>query len=83
VIAVDNDLRELVQDDLRLGCGMHIRRKFELALKLGDTRAAKPLQLIGQIYATEAEAKEQGMSFTQWHALRQEKSIPILDELEK
>jgi hypothetical protein len=83
VIAEGNGFREMVRENLRLGCGMHIRRKFESALKLGDTRAAIPLHLFGELYKIEAFAKEQCMDPAQRHQLRQEESIPILDNLEK
>jgi transposase len=71
--------RELVSPAFRLGCGMHIRRKFEAAFRLGDPHAKEPLQMIAQIYAIEDSAKENNVTHEQRFALRQRESIPILN----
>lgn len=76
----DGNKRQVVPDELRLGCMMHVRRRFYDAFKLGDARAKKPLHWIRGIYKVEAEAKKKGLGPPQRHALRAEKSVPMLDK---
>ncbi|MEY4575919.1 MAG: hypothetical protein RL701_622 [Pseudomonadota bacterium] len=38
--------RALVPPERRLGCMMHVRRRFHDALKLGDTRASMPIAIL-------------------------------------
>ena len=70
----------------RLGCLMHIRRKFHTAYemarsaKVGGEIAGKALSLIRSVYAVEAEAK--GLSPPDRKKLRDEKTRPILEELD-
>ena len=71
----------LVLPDRRLGCGMHIRRRFFDALEAKEMRAAPPLQLIQQLYAIEADAKTRGLTEDERLALRKESSLPVLGEL--
>ena len=68
-------------DDRRLGCGMHIRRRFEQAAQLGDARGAIALGLFQKIYAIEAACKDEGLTHDERHARRQRESIPLVDEL--
>jgi transposase len=83
VVAVpDGKERVLVDPERRLGCMMHVRRHFYDALKLGDKRAAPAIEWIGLIYEVEAEAKAQGLDAAGRLALRNERSVPLLDELE-
>lgn len=70
----------VVPPDRRLGCMMHVRRRFYEALKLGDKRAAEPVAWIKEIYKVEEMAR--GKPPDERHALRQENSIPLLDALE-
>jgi transposase len=49
--------RTLVPPERRLGCMMHVRRRFHDALKLGDRRAAEPIAIIRELYLVEAEAR--------------------------
>jgi transposase len=72
--------RKVVPDAIRLGCMMHVRRKFFEALKLGDKRAAKPIEWIKAIYKLEEDAK--GKLPSERHALRQEHALPLLDEFD-
>lgn len=68
----------LILPDFRLGCMMHVRRRFVRALKLGDARAITPVQYIKAIYEVEAQAKQRCLSFEHRHQLRQEKSLPLV-----
>ena len=52
----------IVPEERRLGCGMHIRAKFEKAAKGGDTRAAVALSYFKAIYRIEAACKEEALS---------------------
>lgn len=67
----------------RLGCAMHIRRKFENAADAGDTRGAVALAYFAKIYRIEASCKTDGLEPEQRHARRQEQSVPVVDELYK
>jgi len=71
-------LVKLVPDERRLGCMMHVRRRFYEAFKLGDKRAAPAVEYIRKIYRVEADAKKRKLDSDARHALRQEESIPVL-----
>jgi transposase len=71
----------IVPEERRLGCGMHIRSKFEKAAKAGDARAAVALAFFKAIYRIEATCKDDGLTHEARHARRQELSVPIVDEL--
>lgn len=75
------NLLPLVPSARRLGCMMHVRRRFHDALKAGDKRAAQPVQWIQEIYKLEERAR--GLSVDQRHALRQQHSLPLLDRLDE
>lgn len=77
----DGSGEQIVPDNRRLGCGMHIRAKFEKAAKAGDARAAVALALFKKIYRIEAACKEEGLSHEARLARRKEQSLPIVDEL--
>jgi len=66
----------------RLGCFAHARRKFFEARDAAPREAAVVLLLIRQLYAVEREAKQQRLTPVQLTALRQEKSVGILEDLE-
>jgi hypothetical protein len=72
--------RIVVPPDRRLGCMMHVRRRFYEALKLGDKRAAKAVEWIKQLYKVEESAR--GKSADERHAIRQRHSLPVLAELD-
>jgi transposase len=71
----------LVPDDRRLGCGMHIRAKFEKAAKTGDARAAIALAYFKAIYRIEEACKNDGLGPDERKARRAEQSLPHVDEL--
>lgn len=79
----DGSERVLVDPGRRLGCMMHVRRRFHDALKLGDTRAGPAIQWIHDLYEIEAEAKAQGLDPVGRLALRTERSLPLLDDFER
>ncbi len=81
VTDLDDVERVLVPPERRLGCGMHIRRRFEKALRAGDRRAATPMELFRQLYAVERKAR--GLPPDERLALRQEESMPHLSKLEE
>lgn len=64
-----------------LSCWAHARRYFEKALKNDDKRASYVMGLIQLLYAIEALARESDMTHEQRHALRLEKSLPIINEI--
>jgi transposase len=76
-------LVQLVPDERRLGCMMHLRRRFYEAFELGDKRAAAAIDYIRKIYEVEAEAKKLGLDADGRLALRKDKSLPLLDDLFK
>ncbi len=69
---------KLVADERRLGCMMHVRRRFYEAFKLGDQRAGPAVEYIRKIYEVEARAKKLGLDAGGRLALRQEESLPLL-----
>lgn len=71
----------LVQPERRLGCGMHIRRRFVEAVVAKDMRAVVPLDYFSQLYAIEADAKARGLSHDERLALRKVSSLPVLAKL--
>jgi transposase len=78
----DDDSGEpIVPNERRLGCGMHIRAKFEKAAKVGDARAAVALAYFKAIYRIEAACKDEGLSPEARKARRDQDSTPRVDEL--
>lgn len=77
----EGDTEPIVSGERRLGCGMHIRRRFENAAKLGDARGAVALAYFRKLYAIEEACKAQGLSHEQRHVRRQTESMPIVREL--
>lgn len=75
----DRDGRQMpvVAPERRLGCMMHVRRRFYDALKAGDKRAAQPVKWIQQLYKIEEHAR--GKPPDERLALRTEHSLPQLD----
>jgi transposase len=78
----DGERRVLVPPEQRLGCLMHVRRRFHEALKLGDKRAARGIELIAQLYEVERVAKELRLDASGRLALRVERSQPVLDQFD-
>ena len=79
----DGEKRILVDPARRLGCMMHVRRRFYDAMQLGDKRAGPAVKWIHDIYEIEAEAKAGDLSPDNRLALRTEKSVPLLDSFDK
>jgi hypothetical protein len=71
----------VVPGERRLGCGMHIRAKFESAAKMNDARAAMAIQYFQKIYRVEALCKNEGLWGEQRKACREELSLPVVNEL--
>jgi transposase len=72
------------KDDPRiilLCCLVHVRRRFEHALKNDDRRAAHVLGVIKQLYDLERMAKEKSYSYEQIRQMRLQQALPILHEL--
>ena len=71
----------VVPPERRLGCMMHVRRRFFDALKLGDKRAAEPVAWIKDLYKIEERAR--GKPPDERLEIRQADSIPILDAFDR
>lgn len=76
----ESDGRMVVPSERRLGCMMHVRRRFYDALKLGDKRAAKPVEWIKALYKVEEAAR--GRPPGERLSMRQEHSLPVLDDFD-
>ncbi|MGK4008282.1 IS66 family transposase [Sorangium sp. So ce1036] len=77
----DDEGEVIVPEERRLGCGMHIRAKFEKAAKGGDARAAVALAYFKATYRIEAACKAEALSPEARLARRHELSIPVVDKL--
>ncbi len=66
----------------RAGCWAHARRYFFKALKTAP-EAEGMMDLIGELYAVEWQAQEQGICGTEAHRLlRQTVSLPVIEKIE-
>ena len=70
-----------LQGITHLSCWAHARRYFDKALKNDHERASHVMKLIQVLYAIEALAREAEMSHADRHALRIEKSLPVINEI--
>ena len=77
----DGDDAPVVPENRRLGCGMHIRRKFEAAAQAGDARGAIAVAYFKKLYDIERACKDDAVSADARLARREELSMPILGEL--
>ena len=77
----DGDDAPVVPENRRLGCGMHIRRKFEAAAQAEDARGAIAMAYFKKLYDVERSCKDDALSADARKARRTELSLPILDEL--
>jgi transposase len=68
-------------DATLLHCWAHGRRKFHESVQSDPEQASHALTLIGKLYEIERQAKEEMLSIDQIRERREEKSIPVLDEL--
>lgn len=64
-----------------LNCMAHARRPFEKALDNDRARAVFVLNKMKVLYAVEEDARQKNMDHNQRRVLRQEKAIPVLQEL--
>jgi transposase len=64
-----------------LSCWAHVRRYFDVALNNDKERASYVLSLIQIIYSIEALARDKNLSHEQRHALRLEKSLPVINAI--
>ena len=62
-------------------CMAHARRKFVDALKDDKAKAGYVLEKMQVLYALEQEMRDKQLSWEERTALRQEKAVPILEEL--
>jgi transposase len=66
---------------IRVGCFMHARRYFVKAFEAGELAAARPIELIRDLYAIERASKDAGEDAdARWHR-RKEHSEPLLEAL--
>ena len=67
------------------GCWTHARRKFVDAVKLNklDEAAVRMVSRMDALFGVDAMAREQGFTHPQRHEPRQEKSVPIVAEIQK
>ena len=66
---------------IEVGCWMHGRRYWKEALDAGDLRAAHPLGVVKKLYKVEDAAAKQRAGPDDVYRLRQEQSVPLLNEL--
>lgn len=66
---------------LLAGCSMHARRPFVQALEARDPSAIFFVERFQAIYRIEAEARTRALTAPQRLELRQERSVPLLNEL--
>jgi transposase len=64
-----------------VNCNAHARRKFHEAKFTDKKRAEHALELYGKLYGIESYCREQDLSFDERKRIRQEKSVPIFEEL--
>jgi len=63
------------------GCMAHLRRKLRAAVKAKDPRASYPLALVQGMYRVEELARLQDLDVSGRLALRQERSLPMMQAL--
>lgn len=73
--------RKLFEGKAESGCLSHLRRYFWYALDTAPAEAMPVIELIGELYDVEAEAKNKKLGPEARKALRAEKSEPILTRL--
>lgn len=73
----------LARDDVTYAaCWAHARRKFHESLQTAPGPAVVVLKAISEMYKVEHQARDEGLDPVAVRALRQEKTLPILDDLE-
>lgn len=63
-------------------CMAHARRKFEKALANDKKRASWMMDKCQELYAIERQAREEQMTSEERYELRQQKAVPILDQID-
>jgi transposase len=71
------------KDITLLACLAHVRRKFDEALKNDQERANYFLMKAQALYDIERQCRDEVYDFEQRKALRLQKSVPILEEIEE
>ena len=66
-----------------LACMAHSRRKFEHAKENSPSRSRQALDLFAKLYRVEKRAREEKMPFEERHRLREQQSIPVMEELKR
>lgn len=66
-----------------VNCMAHARRLFNEALQNDEARASYAMEQIQELYAVERDAKQQGLSFDERQILRQQRAVPILQEMDR
>ena len=77
----EEEASAIVPEERRLGCGMHVRRKFEAAAQAGDARGAIALAYFAKLYDVERSCKNEDLSADARKSRRDELSQPVLVEL--
>lgn len=72
-----------IKDVTLLNCMAHARRKFDEAKDNDLVRASYALTEIQKLYAIERQARTENLSFEKRLILREQQSIPILQELKE
>lgn len=77
-----NNVVEKKNGAARGGCNAHSRRKLVAALRLGDDRALRGLEIFAAIFHVDAESKRAGETIAQRFERRQRESAPLVAELD-
>jgi transposase len=75
------DVFDKTDNITQLHCMAHARRKFNDALGNNQTVAEHAMQEMQKLYGIERKCKEENLSFDEIKAVRQQQSVPILNEL--
>jgi transposase len=64
-------------------CWAHARRRFVDAVKLNkqDVASIRAVELMDELFAIDAQARDDNMDHARRHALRQQKALPLLDQI--
>jgi hypothetical protein len=76
------DAFEKKEDITLAGCMAHARRYFDKARDNDVQRSEHALALFQKLYVTERKAQEKNLPHAQRRQLRQEESVPVLEEME-
>jgi transposase len=71
------------KDIILLACMAHTRRKFDEALGNDNVRSSYFLSKIQELYAIEKQCREEGFDYEKRKEERQQRSIPVLKELDQ